>query len=247
MEINNKYIYICNWGFHAKPIFFCNILSLPSRNSDSRRRYTLKCFCWCVQGKVGELVQPEGVSEDWHEVCFVELVVGGNYIWWLVIVVIFMRFGGAKRWGDTLETSIGGQCTPKWGIIFMGKGDSHYVILLYWNFIVSLTGYCRLVYRILTLFSILLLFYLLCIYWDCQDQKCYLKCPKNYEINTELWFMVISACTHPCGTNTFIQSLTRTHLLELKIHNIWMEFFLKSKSFERHKRNFNPKVIYIYI
>ena len=37
--------------------------------------------------------------------------------------------------------------------------------------------------------------------------------------------MVISASTHPCDTNTFIHSLTRIHLLQLKIHNIWMRFF----------------------
>ena len=37
-------------------------------------------------------------SEDCLEVCFVGLVVGGNYIWCLVIVVMFMGFGGAKRW-----------------------------------------------------------------------------------------------------------------------------------------------------
>ena len=46
---------------------------------------------------MGELVQPTGVSEDCFEVCFVGLVVGGNYVWCLVIVVIFMGFEGAKR------------------------------------------------------------------------------------------------------------------------------------------------------
>ena len=65
------------WGFHAKPIFLC-ILLLPSCNSDSWRRYTLKYPCWCVEGKVGELFQSGGVSEDCLEVCFVGLVVGGN-------------------------------------------------------------------------------------------------------------------------------------------------------------------------
>ena len=37
-----------------------------------------------------------GVSEDYLEVCFVGLVVGGNYVWCLVIFVIFMGFGGAE-------------------------------------------------------------------------------------------------------------------------------------------------------
>ena len=45
------------WRFYARLIFFCNILVLPSCNSDSWRRYTLKCLCCCVEGKVRELVQ----------------------------------------------------------------------------------------------------------------------------------------------------------------------------------------------
>ena len=36
--------------------------------------------------------------KDSLEGCFVGLVVGGNYIWYLVIVVIFMGFEGAKSW-----------------------------------------------------------------------------------------------------------------------------------------------------
>ena len=47
---------------------------------------------------MGELVQPGGASEDCLEVCFVGLVVGGNYVWYLVVVVIFMGFEAAKRW-----------------------------------------------------------------------------------------------------------------------------------------------------
>ena len=75
---------------------------------------------------MGELVQPGGASEDCLEVCFVGLVVGGNYVWCLVIVVIFMGFGqaGAKRcWS--------GNACLKSGSLFIGKGGSHYVILLY--------------------------------------------------------------------------------------------------------------------
>ena len=119
---------------------------------------------------------------------------------------------------------MGWQCKPQGGTIFMGKRDSHYVILLYWNFILSLIGYCKLFYRILPLFPILLLFYLFCICWDWQGQKCHLKCPKGYETNTELWYMVISACIHPCDTNTFTHSITRIYLFQLKTHNIGMKF-----------------------
>ena len=73
------------------------------------------------------------------------------------------------------------------------------------------------------LFPIFLLFYLFCIYWDWQGQKCKLKAPKIYEISSEL--TVISACTHPYNTNTFTRNLIRINLLQLKIHNIWMIFF----------------------
>ena len=47
--------------------------------------------------RVGELVQPGRANEDCLEVCFVGLVVGGNYVWCLVVVVIFVGFEGAKR------------------------------------------------------------------------------------------------------------------------------------------------------
>ena len=86
---------------------------MHSCNSDYWRRYTLKCLCSCVQGKVGELLQPKGASEDCLEVCFVGLVVGRNYVWCLVIVVVgvviilVMGFGGAKRWGDALKSLFG--------------------------------------------------------------------------------------------------------------------------------------------
>ena len=63
------------------------------------RRYTLKCLCLCVEGKVGELVQPGGACEDCLELCFVGLVVGGNHVCYLVLVFIFMGFEGVKRWG----------------------------------------------------------------------------------------------------------------------------------------------------
>ena len=48
-------------------------------------------------GKGGELVQPGRASEDCFEVFLVGLVVGRNYVWCLVIVIISMGFEGAKR------------------------------------------------------------------------------------------------------------------------------------------------------
>ena len=35
------------------------------------------------------------------------LVVGEKYVWFLVIFVKFVGFGGAKRWGDPLKSSFG--------------------------------------------------------------------------------------------------------------------------------------------
>ena len=40
-----------------------------------------------------------GAIEDYLEVCFVGLVVTGNYVWCLVIFVIFMGVGGAEVGG----------------------------------------------------------------------------------------------------------------------------------------------------
>ena len=95
---------------------------MPSCNSDSWGRYTLKCLCWCVEGKAGELVQPGGASEDCLEVCFVGLVVGRNYVWCLVIVVIFMGFGGAKGWGRFKSIIWGDNASHKKGKFLWERG-----------------------------------------------------------------------------------------------------------------------------
>ena len=104
-------------------------------------------------------------------------------------------------------------------------------------------------YRI-TLLTILLLFYLLYIYWNWQQgQKYNLKYPKvtsmiltmNYSVST-----IISTCTHPCDINT--HSLTRMHLLQLKTHNIWMEYFWNQKVFLlgiKEISTLNSYIIYI--
>ena len=47
----------------------------------------------------------EEANEDYLEVCFEGLVVGENYVWRLVIFVIFIAFGIAKRSGDALKSS----------------------------------------------------------------------------------------------------------------------------------------------
>ena len=35
------------------------------------------------------------------------LLVGENYVWCLVVVVVFMRFGGVRKWGEALKLSHG--------------------------------------------------------------------------------------------------------------------------------------------
>ena len=53
------------------------------------------------------------------------LVVGGNYAWCLAIVVIFMGFGQAKKWGGFKVIICSGNANHK-GVMgnFDGKGDS---------------------------------------------------------------------------------------------------------------------------
>ena len=61
------------------------------------------------------------------------LGVGGNYVWCLVIVVIFMEFGRAKKWEDVLKSSLEVERQATKGgegwAVFMGTGGSYYVIM----------------------------------------------------------------------------------------------------------------------
>ena len=82
------------------------------------------------------------------------------------IDVIFTKFGqaGVKRYGGHFKViNWGGNAIHKRGPLFIGKGGSHYVMLLYLNFIENLTGYCKRFYRI-PVFTILILFDLFCIF-----------------------------------------------------------------------------------
>ena len=145
---------------------------------------------------------------------------------------IFIGFGGSKKRGCIKAIIWGGNANHKVGAQFLW---GRRVLIMYWKFIASLTGVCKRFSKI-PLFTTLLLFYLSCIYWDRKGQKRNLKCPKATSMRLILDYSactVISACTHPCDTNAFIQNVTR--ILQPKIHNIWMEFFW----------NLNPKVIYI--
>ena len=121
------------------------------------------------------------------------------------------------------KTMMEWQWKPLWGGgNFNGKGVggvplcNTVVLKLY-----CLTGYCKRVYRI-PFFSIFLLFCLFCIYSVWQGQKDKLKCPKIYEINSELYYNCNFCLTHSWNRNT---------LLYLQLH--------KNFSF-RHTKKFQP-------
>ena len=76
-------------------------------------------------------------------------------------------------------TMVGWQCKPQGGgDNFNGEKGIPLCNTVLLN-LYCLTGYCKRCYRI-TLFLIFLLFYLFCISWQNQGQKCKLKCPKIY-------------------------------------------------------------------
>ena len=148
-----------------------------------------------------------------------------------------------KQWQrgvrDALKSSIGEAMQAiRWGLVLLGREGSHYGILLYWNFIVSLTGYCEGFYRIL-LFTILLLFtYFVSI--EIGKAKSAIQIVLK-SMRLTLSYSVCIAMSTPCDTNTFPHTSTRIHLFQLKIHNIWMEFLWNQKFFHLCiKKYFNP-------
>ena len=110
-------------GDFMQSLYQSNIIVLPSFNSDSWRRCTLKRLRWCVERKVGELVQPWGASGDCLEVCFVRLVVGGNYAHCLVVVVVYMRFWRTKRRESFKDTIWGGNASHMEGQLLWERRD----------------------------------------------------------------------------------------------------------------------------
>ena len=121
--------------------------------------------------------------EDCLEVCFVGLVLGRKYIWCLVIVAIFMRFGqaGAKRRGGCLKVINCGWQKSQKGDSFHREGRfSLCNTTILWNFIASLTGYIlKLILSDTSFHHITVVLRV----WGWQDQKCNSKC-SNY-INIE--------------------------------------------------------------
>ena len=106
------------WGFHAKPIFICNILKGDLYTDASItelfwiylvvsqtpwRRYT------CTNVFVGMRGRGGGVSSAWWQVrtalrFTLELVVGGNYVRRLALVVIYIYGIWTSRIKEVWET-----------------------------------------------------------------------------------------------------------------------------------------------
>ena len=116
-----------SWLVTCTHVYWCldcrALYDLPSYTSDTWRRYTVKCLCWCVEGQM----RWEGgvVIEDCLEVCLVGQVVGGK----LCMVP-----------GHSCHIYLGWQCKQHRGggsgVVLNGKGVS----LMYWVFIIILLG-----------------------------------------------------------------------------------------------------------
>ena len=115
--------------------------------------------------------------------------------------------------------------------LFIGKAGSHYVILLYCETLlqVLLGIYCKRFYWI-PLFTILL-FYVFEVGKAKSATQSFLMVLTLNSVSLTLHLSlvcffphynsvctVISDCNYPFDTSTFTHSLTRTHLLQLKIH-----------------------------
>ena len=124
------------------------------------------------------------------------------------------RISRSKEVGGHFKVIIwDGNASYKKGTILMGKGDSYYVILLCWNFIVSLIRNCKIVYRILPVFLILLLFYLFCIY-EIDKAKSTIQSVLKFvtlTLNYSVWlFLPVHISIR--DTNIFAQSQKNTFI-----------------------------------
>ena len=114
--------------------------------SDSWRRYTWKCLCWCVDREVVKLVQPRRSNWGllWGLLCGTsvkrKLCMVPSHICHICKIWRSKKVEECSKviiWVGSVSHNGGG------GASLMGKARSSYVILLYWNFIVSLTEYCK--------------------------------------------------------------------------------------------------------
>ena len=166
-------------------MFFCNTLVLRSFNSDLWKRYTLrkKKRCWGKGGRVSS-----ALGSMWGLLSGLLCETSGRRKLYIVPCHSCYIYGiwSSKEVKKALNLSFAVATQAIRRDNFYRKEGFSLCNTAVWNFTVSFTGYCKLFYRILPPFPILMLFYPFCIYWDWQGQKSHLKCLKVYDINTEL-------------------------------------------------------------
>ena len=157
----------CQWWGSFTNTFFSNHFSF----FQSWRYLLLKIKPW---PKLWKYLFLKLIVKRFQRLCHVQLDLDI-----FVKLTVQIRIALEKQWR-------GGNASHKGEVeILMGKGDvplcNTVILKLY-----CLPGYCKRFYRI-PLFTIFMLFYLFCIYWDWQGQRCKLKCRKVYGINSELY------------------------------------------------------------
>ena len=126
------------------------------------RSHTLKCLCSSVEAEVREIFQPMG--SKWGLPWDLLYATSGRRKLCIMPCHSFHIYRAWRSKEVRGSHHLGWHCKLQGADKFYGEGGSHHVILLYWNFILSLSGQCKIFYRTLSLFPILLLFYLFCTY-----------------------------------------------------------------------------------
>ena len=118
LNLKNTLCTLCLWGvgwrFLAKPVFFITIfcgdlhfdgliiglcqICLVIGQTKEKVKYK-RCLLMC-QWRHGELIWLQSKWIAWQRVLPGSLGVGINYTWCLAIIVLFVRLGWTKRWGE---------------------------------------------------------------------------------------------------------------------------------------------------
>ena len=104
---------LCLSSFSISLVVICTLMSwlkgsLRFYGSGSCRKYTLKGTCWCVEDRWGVILAWGQVNSLawWVGLAMKEMGVGGNCIWPLIVVVIFVVLWGAKWVGEGFNVII---------------------------------------------------------------------------------------------------------------------------------------------
>ena len=152
----------------VKPILF-----LPGCNSDSWRRYTLKCLCWGKGGRVSSAYRSKwgllwgllcGTSGR-RKLCMVPCCSCHIYGIWR-----------SKKVEKTLKSWFGVAMQATWRDNFSGKEGSSFCNTAVLKLYSKSYWVLKLYYRILPLFPITAVSPVLYLYWNWQGQKYHLKC-----------------------------------------------------------------------